>query len=104
LRFEVHGKGIGAEIDMPESAGSWTSKGDPFVITGAQLANSRKEQDCEGTLHIHREFLAAIAEGRHALTSFRECLGTMHLVEALERDPYSAADRPAAKERVAALV
>ena len=93
LRFEVHGKGIGAEIDMPESARIWTSKKDPLVITGAQLTNSDNEKDYEGTLHIHREFLDAIHEGRQALTNFRECVGTMRLVEALEGGPYDASAR-----------
>jgi hypothetical protein len=37
LRFEVQGKSIGAEIDLPDSARIWTGKGDPLVITGAQL-------------------------------------------------------------------
>jgi predicted dehydrogenase len=98
LRFEVHGKGIGAEIDMPNSARVWTGKGDPLVLTGAVLTGASNVQDYEGTLHIHREFAAAIAEGRPALTSFQECLGTMRLIEALEGGPYSAADRPARAE------
>ena len=94
LRFEVHGKGIGAEIDMPGSARVWMGNGEPLILTGAGLTHSATEQDYEGTLHIHREFVAAIVEGRQALTSFGECLGTMRLVEALEGGPYSAADRP----------
>ena len=98
LRFEVHGRGIGAEIDMPFSARVWAAKGDPLVLTGAELMGSKNVQDYEGTLHIHREFAAAIAEGRPALTSFQECLGTMRLIEALEGGPYSAADRPARAE------
>ena len=96
LRFEIHGKGIGAEIDMPHSARIWTGEGAPLVITGADLTGGgTAEQDYEGTLHIHREFAAAIAEGRQALTSFQECVGTMRLIEQLEGGPYSAADRPA---------
>jgi hypothetical protein len=59
------------------------------------LAKSQNAQDYEGTLHIHRELVAAIAEGRPALTSFRDCLGTMRLIEQLEGGPYSAAERPA---------
>jgi predicted dehydrogenase len=98
LRFEVHGKGIGAEIDMPNSARVWAGNGEPLVLTGEGLAGSANEQDYEGTLHIHREFVAAIAEGRQALTSFQECLGTMRLIESLEGGPYSAADRPVRKE------
>ncbi len=95
LRFEVHGKGIGAEIEMPHRARIWAGKDEPLVLTGAELAQSENVQDYEGTLHIHREFAAAITEGRPALTSFQDCLGTMRLVEQLEGGPYSAADRPA---------
>ena len=95
LRFEVHGKGIGAEIDMPNSARIWAGKGDPLVISGAELTGATNPQDFEGTLHIHREFAAAITEGRQAMTSFQECLGTMRLIEQLEGGPYNAAERPA---------
>ena len=104
LRFEVHGKGIGAEIDMPDSARIWTSKGDPLVITGAELTKSDNEKDYEGTLDIHREFVAAINEGREALTSFQECVGTMRLVEAMEGGPYDASIRHGGRiERVPVL-
>jgi virulence factor len=94
LRFEVHGMGIGAEIDMPNSARIWTEKGEPLVITGAELAGGSDKQDYEGTLHIHREFVAAIAEGRQALTSFQDCLGTMRLIDQLEGGPSTAANGP----------
>lgn len=84
LRFGVHGRGIGAEIDMPNSARIWADNGAPRVVTGAELVGSTNEQDYEGTLHVHRDFAAAIAEGRQPLTSFQSCLGTMRLIEALE--------------------
>ena len=61
-------------------------------------AGDQRPQDYEGTLHIHREFTAAIAERRLALTSFRECVGTMRLTEQLEGGPYDASERPARAE------
>ena len=90
LRFEVHGRGIGAEIDMPNSARIWgvegAEPGKPLVITGAQLVGSDEELEYEGTLHVHRDFVESIAAGRQPLTSFRDCLGTMRLIEAMEGD------------------
>ena len=87
--------GIGAEIDMPYSARIWTDNGEPRVVTGAELVGSADEQDYEGTLHVHRDFAAAIAEGRQPLTSLQSCLGTLRLIEALEGE--QAPEAPATR-------
>ena len=87
LRFEVHGRGIGAYIDMPQSAHIWADNAaQPVVITGAQLVGGAEELEYEGTLAVHRHFIDCIAHNRQPLTSFQECLGTMRLVEQMEGD------------------
>lgn len=88
LRFTVHGRGIVADIDMPEGARVWRDNDrEPLVLTGAQLAGSADEQDYEGTLALHRHFVDCIKGNRQPLTSFQACLGTMRLVERMEGPP-----------------
>ena len=49
LRFEVHGRGIGAYIDMPQSAHIWADNAsEPVVITGAPLVGSADESQVTG--------------------------------------------------------
>ncbi len=85
LRFEMHGKGISAYIDMPERAEVWIDgQPEPLVLTGADLVGSTNEQDYEGTLAVHRHFIECIEKNQEPLTSFQQCLGTMRLVEQME--------------------
>jgi predicted dehydrogenase len=85
LRFEMHGKGISAYIDMPERAQVWIdNQPEPIVLTGADLVSSTNEQDYEGTLAVHRHFIECIEKNQEPLTSFQQCLGTMRLVEQME--------------------
>ncbi|HLZ09902.1 MAG TPA: Gfo/Idh/MocA family oxidoreductase [Chloroflexota bacterium] len=85
LRFEVHGCGIGAYIDMPSRAEILVDNPKaPTVLTGAELVGSTDEQDYEGTLAVHRDFIDSIRLNRATLTSFETCLSTMRLVERME--------------------
>jgi predicted dehydrogenase len=85
LRFDIHGRGISAYIDMPERAEIWLDQAsEPIVLTGPGLVGSTDEQDYEGTLAIHRHFIECIERGREPDVSFRRCLGTMRLVEQME--------------------
>ena len=85
LRFEVHGRGIGAYIDMPHRAEIWTDNApEPLVLTGPELVRSAEEIEYEGTLAVHRHFITCIEQNRRPLTSFQECLGTMRLIEQME--------------------
>jgi len=87
LKFEVHGKGIYGEMEMPrtEFVGRvWADNAkQPRVITGQELIGA-PEFDDDATLEVHRSFVKAIETGGETRTSFRECVGTMRLVEALE--------------------
>ena len=88
LRFEVHGRGIYAEMEMPKSPGFtariWVDKArEPRVMTGQDLSGA-PETDIDATLQVHRSFVTAIETGGETLTPFQECLGTMRLIEALE--------------------
>jgi len=87
-RFEVHGKGIGAALEMPKGTGFvakvWEGRSaPPQEVSGETLAGAR-ETDATATRALHRSFLEAIETGGETPTSFEECLGTMRLVEALE--------------------
>jgi predicted dehydrogenase len=84
LRFEIHGHGIGAYVDMPESVRFLVDNQPPVVVSGAELAGSASQPDYEGTLALHRHFVECLEQGRQPLTSFGECLGTMRLVEQIE--------------------
>ena len=85
FRFEVHGRGIGAYIDMPTRAEILVDNPRaPTVVTGPDLVGSTNEQDYEGTLAVHRDFIDSIGLNRPPLTSFETCLSTMRLVEMME--------------------
>jgi hypothetical protein len=89
-RFEVHGRGIGAELEMPKGTGFvatvWEGRSElPQLVSGETLEGAR-ETDATATRELHRSFVKAIETGGETLTSFDECLGTMRLVEALEGD------------------
>ena len=89
LRFEVHGKDIYAEMELPKKRGFiarvWADGSqEPKLITGETLSGER-ETDAIATRELHRSFVAAIENGGETPTSFEECLGTMRLVELLER-------------------
>lgn len=85
LRCEVHGRGLHAEIEIPERADLWVENAvTPEVLTGPELVGSNDFLEYEGTLALHRHFVACLLEGRLPLTSFQECLGTMRLVEQIE--------------------
>jgi predicted dehydrogenase len=85
LRFEVHGRGIGAYIDMPARVEILADNAErPTVLTGAELVGSTVEQDYEGTLAVHRDFVDAILSDRDPLTSFETCRETMRLIELME--------------------
>jgi predicted dehydrogenase len=85
LRFEIHGRGIGAYIDMPSRAEILSDNApQPLVLTGAELVGSAVEQDYEGTLAVHRDFVDAIQSDRDPLTAFETCRETMRLVELME--------------------
>lgn len=56
----------------------------PEVLRGPELVGSTDLLEYEGTLALHRHFVACLLEGRPPLTSFQDCLGTMRLVEQIE--------------------
>ena len=87
LRFEVHGKGICAQMEMPKSRFSarlWANGvAQPRILAGEGAARAG-DTDADATLELHRSFVAGIQTRGGTLSSFRECVGTMRLVEALE--------------------
>lgn len=85
LRFEMHGRAIAGYIDMPDRADVYADNArEPETMTGRDLVGGDDRHAWEGTLHVYRDFAEAIRTGREALASFRDCVGTMKLVEAME--------------------
>lgn len=85
LRAEVHGRGIGAYMDLVERAEVFVDGGaEPLVLTGRQGASNRDSLEYDGTLRLHRHFIDCVAEGRQPMTSFQDALGTMRLVAQIE--------------------
>jgi virulence factor len=87
MRAEAHGREIAAYMDdLPESVRFLADNAkEAERVEGAQLSGSAEPRTWDGTLEMHRHFLACLREGRPATSSFDDALETMRLCEQIER-------------------
>jgi predicted dehydrogenase len=87
MRAEAHGREIAAYMDdLPGSVRFLVDNGkQPERVEGSQLSGSAEPRTWDGTLEMHRHFLACLREGRPATSSFEDALETMRLCEQMER-------------------
>lgn len=87
MRAEAHGREIAAYMDdLPESVRFLVDNGkEPERIAGRELSGSAEPRSWDGTLAMHRHFLACLREGRPATSSFEDALETMRLCVQIEQ-------------------
>ena len=87
MRAEMHGREIGAYLDdLPASVRFLEDNAPtPIHLLGAELSGSTDVATYDGTLEMHRHFLACARENKPATSSLDDAVETMRLVAQIEQ-------------------